>query len=76
MAHSGFAMFRLQNDIALIRLATPAIINENVQPVCLPKDGEEVNEDIQVATIIGWGISNPVGLNNLTVSTVPIRGLQ
>lgn len=37
--HSGFEAFPpYRNDIALIRLSTPAALNPNVRPVCLPAD--------------------------------------
>ena len=32
---------RLNNDIALLKLSRPVMFNNKVQPICLPRQGEE-----------------------------------
>ncbi len=45
--------FRLRNDIALIRLKTPIIFNDNVQPVCPPQPAQ--NYIGRTIVVSGWG---------------------
>ncbi|CAD5125951.1 DgyrCDS14133 [Dimorphilus gyrociliatus] len=40
------------NDIALLRLATPLVFNENVAPACSPRSVDYVDK---IVTISGWG---------------------
>ena len=40
ITHQQYQNTRLNNDIALLQLTTPAKFGRNVQPVCLPKQGE------------------------------------
>ncbi|XP_056132466.1 proproteinase E-like isoform X2 [Lampris incognitus] len=42
------------NDIALIKLATPATLNDKVQPSCLPESGDVVVHN-DSCYITGWG---------------------
>ncbi len=65
MAHEDFQRFSpYLNDIALVRLSSPARLNSNVAPVCLPvgtRDADfpdgTVGEpgDSRRALVIGWG---------------------
>lgn len=46
------------NDIALLELEYPLSINERVRPALLPRQGEELNMELEssyYATVIGWG---------------------
>ena len=40
IVHEGYQDSRFNNDIALMQLAQPAKFGRNVQPVCLPNQGE------------------------------------
>jgi len=54
--HAGY--YRLANDIAMLKLASPILFNSYVQPICLP------SKDVAVGTkcyITGWGKTNPNG---------------
>lgn len=59
---------KYKNDIALIRLAKPAQINQSVRPICLPINEDKLKDAFQLpdlvdglvsevtdTTIIGWG---------------------
>jgi len=50
--HPGFSYRHFQNDVAVIRLATPIRFNQAVQPICLPKSAARVG---QPCYITGWG---------------------
>lgn len=41
-AHEGFSMRHLKNDIALIRLDRPVVLNSRVGTVCLPDKNSRV----------------------------------
>ncbi|GJQ81839.1 hypothetical protein Trydic_g9868 [Trypoxylus dichotomus] len=54
IVHPEYQHVGTLNDIALLKLATPAVFTEYVKPVCLNTD-----EDIQSGLIVaGWGIIN------------------
>ncbi|KAF0307120.1 Venom protease [Amphibalanus amphitrite] len=43
-----------QNDLAVVRLATPVELTEHVSPICLPPAGaEHIGQDVEMA---GWGL--------------------
>lgn len=46
--------FMCSNDIALIKLASPAVLNDKVQPSCVPKSGEILPHDYR-CYVTGWG---------------------
>ncbi|XP_037372052.1 chymotrypsinogen B-like [Talpa occidentalis] len=52
--HHNFNLRTLYSDIALLKLATPALFHNNVSPVPLPSLSDEFPPDI-MCTIIGWG---------------------
>lgn len=53
--HEGFGdTYWMENDIALLKLKTPAKLNNVVQTVCLPKKGQTFEGDY--AFITGYGI--------------------
>lgn len=51
--HSNYNYASLNNDIALIKLATPLSFGTKIAPVCLPPPNE-LYEDV-MATVTGWG---------------------
>ena len=50
-------MFRINNDIALLRLSTDVVFNDNVVPACLPTDPNQLYVD-QQAVVSGWGTTS------------------
>lgn len=58
IVHPGFNStkphFTMDNDIALMKLDRPAILTDNVSPLCLP-NVEPVN-DGRRCMIVGWGL--------------------
>jgi len=52
IVHSGYDMYTTANDIALVRLASPLVLNEHVQPVCLPTNHVT---DGELGVVTGWG---------------------
>ncbi|KAF5404104.1 Transmembrane protease serine 3 [Paragonimus heterotremus] len=51
----------LLNDIALIKLARPAVLDEFVQIACLPYPEEAFRED-QLCSVAGWGLTEDEGV--------------
>jgi len=65
VVHKSYQNTRLNNDIALLQLATPAKFGRNVQPVCLPNQGEAPKVGSK-CYITGWGkIRHPGGSHYL-----------
>ncbi|XP_029466499.1 chymotrypsin B-like [Rhinatrema bivittatum] len=52
----------IENDIALIKLATPAVLSDSVSPVCLAASGEEYQSG-QLCVTSGWGKTRYNALN-------------
>ena len=48
----NYSSYNIDNDIMLIRLSEPAILNEYVQPVALPT---KCAADGTMCTVSGWG---------------------
>lgn len=46
--------FMSSNDIALIKLASPAVLNDKVQPSCVPESGEILPHNYP-CYVTGWG---------------------
>ncbi|XP_064078488.1 trypsin-1-like [Macrobrachium nipponense] len=51
--HPKYERSNMDNDIAILRLASPAILNDQVNPICLP----DANKDFSnvKAIVTGWG---------------------
>ncbi|KAM8924300.1 trypsin-like isoform 2-T2 [Pelodytes ibericus] len=58
--HTGYNSYTLDNDILLIKLATPAILNAYVQPVSLPSGCVAAGTTCLIA---GWGNTLSSGSN-------------
>lgn len=56
--HRGYTSETVQNDIALIELASPLYFNDYVRPVCLPSNVTDVGTR---CFAIGWGKVNEKG---------------
>lgn len=49
-------MFTINNDITLLKLATPARLSQTVSPVCLPNANDNFPAGTLCATT-GWGLT-------------------
>ncbi|KAM8799421.1 chymotrypsin-like protease CTRL-1 [Eudromia elegans] len=58
ITHPGWDPSTLENDIALLRLSSPAQLGPTVSPVCLPPADLVLPGDLQCVTT-GWGRTNP-----------------
>ncbi|XP_042742046.1 chymotrypsinogen A-like [Lagopus leucura] len=53
----SYSWLTIRNDIALIKLATPAQLNARVSPVCLPEATDDFPGGLSCVTT-GWGVLN------------------
>eukprot|EP00057_Strongylocentrotus_purpuratus_P011161 XP_011665635.1 PREDICTED: uncharacterized protein LOC585547 isoform X4 [Strongylocentrotus purpuratus] len=53
--HPFYDRFTLVNDIAILKLASPLNITNEVQPICLPTMDETIPQPGQYVTFTGWG---------------------
>ena len=51
--HPSYSGASLNNDFAIIKLASPVSFSDQVSPICLPS--ASTNYDNVVATVTGWG---------------------
>ncbi|KAF3817648.1 hypothetical protein GH733_012935 [Mirounga leonina] len=69
-----FNIFTVNNDITLLKLATPARFSQTVSPVCLPAE----NDDFPAGTLCvttGWGLTKHSNANTpdrLQQATLPL----
>lgn len=54
--HEAFDLNTFDNDVALLKLATPVLWNQHASPVCLPPPGFELPPGTS-CVITGWGVS-------------------
>ncbi|XP_063591782.1 trypsin-1-like [Penaeus indicus] len=59
--HEAYDADTVDNDIGLVRLATPVTFNQGIRPICLPVSF--VNEDFQneSGVVTGWGTTSFLG---------------
>lgn len=58
MVHPNYDNQAFKNDIALLHLASPAIITETVRPVCLWQGDPSLDKVIgELGTVVGWGFT-------------------
>jgi hypothetical protein len=55
MTHENYNDVTSENDVAVIRLATPVQLNSYVNVICLPQRDPAVNENVMIA---GWGTTS------------------
>ncbi|XP_050304372.1 phenoloxidase-activating factor 2-like [Anthonomus grandis grandis] len=54
--HSSYNEQYLKNDVAILRLASPILINNNAAPICLPAAGSSyVGSQTSACIVSGWG---------------------
>lgn len=69
--HEDFSVKKMNNDIALIKLAEPLMFNRYVRSICMPgpnKSGpssmwKQGPSPTTVCTVIGWGLMSENGLD-------------
>jgi len=71
--HPSYSGASLNNDFAIIKLASPLSFSDRVSPICLPS--ASTNYDNKVATVTGWGTlssggSQPNILQKVDVNTM------
>lgn len=81
--HEEFSVKKMNNDIALIKLAEPLMFNRYVRPICMPgpkKSGptngwQHGPPPTTVCTVIGWGLLSERGgdPDNLKEVDLPIQ---
>ncbi|KPP66066.1 chymotrypsin-like [Scleropages formosus] len=55
--HPSYNPFTIDNDITLVKLASPAILNSHVSPVCVAETGDNFPGGMKCVTT-GWGLTN------------------
>eukprot|EP00069_Balaena_mysticetus_P017088 bmy_10440T0 len=68
--HPNYTKSTSDNDIALLRLARPAILSQTIVPICLPDSGLSERELTQVGqetVVTGWGYRNEAKRNRTFV---------
>ncbi|XP_047436748.1 chymotrypsin A-like [Mugil cephalus] len=56
ITHPKYSSYTINNDIQLIKLATPAQLNTRVSPVCLAATGDDFPGGLKCVTS-GWGLT-------------------
>lgn len=52
--HPQYSDFTLENDIVIMKLATPLVFGDRIRPVPLPSPNFVVQPDV-LADLVGWG---------------------
>uniref|UniRef100_A0A3B4FMW1 trypsin n=1 Tax=Pundamilia nyererei TaxID=303518 RepID=A0A3B4FMW1_9CICH len=55
--NSQYSYWMLDNDIMLLKLDRPAIINDMVEPASLPDPNSPPLENLNLCTVSGWGVT-------------------
>jgi len=66
---------KFNNDIAIVKLATPVQFNNNIQPICLPSSSSDNAADGSFGIVSGWGDlfeNQKQGSKELRQVTVPV----
>ncbi|XP_023565093.1 chymotrypsinogen B-like [Octodon degus] len=72
--HPNFTLETVSYDVALIKLATPAQLNERVSPVCLPRPCDRFRPGTECVTT-GWGwtsVDPPDASTKLQQAVLPL----
>ncbi|XP_029790627.1 vitamin K-dependent protein C isoform X1 [Suricata suricatta] len=68
--HPNYSKSTSDNDIALLRLAKPAILSQTIVPICLPDSGlaeRELTRAGQETVVTGWGYRSEIKRNRTFV---------
>ncbi|XP_055641870.1 phenoloxidase-activating factor 3-like [Toxorhynchites rutilus septentrionalis] len=63
--HNLYSASKRKNDIALIRLASSAVMNDNVKTICLPIGNFQRNPEPTNMIITGWGYTEKGETSNV-----------
>ncbi|XP_034864147.1 vitamin K-dependent protein C isoform X5 [Mirounga leonina] len=70
LVHPNYSKSTTDNDIALLRLAQPAILSQTIVPICLPDSGlaeRELTQVGQETVVTGWGYRSETKRNRTFV---------
>ncbi|XP_044244247.2 vitamin K-dependent protein C isoform X1 [Ursus arctos] len=70
LIHPNYSKSTTDNDIALLRLAQPAILSQTIVPICLPDSGlaeRELTQVGQETVVTGWGYRSETKRNRTFV---------
>ena len=67
--HENFDMSTVENDIALLKIATPLTFDDYVQPIALPSQGQSSSGD---SLVTGWGDLTELGIEPEVLQKVVI----
>jgi len=71
VSHEGFDKTTLDNDIAIIKLATPIKFGKTAQPACLPKPGDHLADETR-GLVAGWGNTKEGSGQALLLQQLPV----
>ncbi|KAE8589736.1 hypothetical protein XENTR_v10017712 [Xenopus tropicalis] len=77
--HPNFNRNNYDNDIALIRLKNPVVMNQNVSPICLPspQDEDDIYQKDRIGYVSGYGVNENRDIpNELRYVSVPMASRQ
>ncbi|CAH2324622.1 chymotrypsin A-like [Pelobates cultripes] len=55
--HPQYSSYTIKNDVTLIKLASPAVLQEHVSPVCLANSADVYSSGLKCVTS-GWGLTD------------------
>ncbi|XP_032209863.1 vitamin K-dependent protein C isoform X3 [Mustela erminea] len=70
LIHPNYSKSTTDNDIALLRLAQPAVLSQTIVPICLPDSGlaeRELTQVGQETVVTGWGYRSETKRNRTFV---------
>ncbi|XP_075898519.1 chymotrypsin-like elastase family member 2A [Nelusetta ayraudi] len=76
IVHESWDSYRIRNDIALIKLASPVGLNSAIQPACLPTPGSVLDHGTP-CYVTGWGrlwTGGPIA-DTLQQARLPVVGM-
>ncbi|XP_029945248.1 serine protease 27-like [Salarias fasciatus] len=75
VSHPNYSSVSQDNDIALLRLSSPATFTSSIVPVCLAAPGSAAHTGVN-AWVTGWGLTSENGSfsNDLREVEVPVVG--
>lgn len=62
--HRNYKPKTMGNDIALMKLAAPLVLNGHIEPICLPNFGEQFPEG-KMCWVSGWGATVEGGMSTV-----------
>jgi len=69
IVHEEYSSRNFNNDISLLKLASPFIFNDNVQPIAMPEKGQTF---AGTATVTGWGTLSSGGVTSAILQKVDV----